>query len=56
MTYASKVYLEDEDDAAINVVVMDARDGNDMLHLRATDRKTPLRIRNSGILISEKFC
>ena len=55
MTYASKVYLEDGD-AAINVVVMDARDGNDMLRLRATDRKTPLKIRNSGILISEKFC
>lgn len=55
MTYASKVYLEDSD-AAINVVVMDARDGNDMLNLRATDRTTPLRIRNSGILISEKFC
>ena len=55
MTYASKAYLEDGD-AAINVVVMDARDGNDMLNLRATDRKTPLKIRNSGILISEKFC
>ena len=55
MTYASKVYTDDGD-AAINVVVMDARDGNDMLNLRATDRKTPLKIRNSGILISEKFC
>ena len=55
MTYASKVYL-DGSDAAINVVVMDARDGNDMLKLRATDKKTPLRIRSSGIMISEKFC
>ena len=55
MTYASKVYL-DGSDAAINVVVMDAREGNDMLNLRAADRKPPLRIRSSGILISEKFC
>ncbi len=55
MTYASKVYL-DGSDAAINVVVMDARDGNDMLRLRETDRKTPIRIRNSGIVVSEKFC
>ena len=55
MTYASKAYL-DGSDAAINVVVMDARDGNDMLNLRDAFSKEPLRIRNSGAVVSEKFC
>ena len=35
---------------------MDARDGNDMLNLRDAFNKEPLRIRSSGIVVSEKFC
>lgn len=54
MNYSSKVYLENSD-PAINVVVIDARDGSDVLDLRETDKTTPIRIKNSGIIVSEKF-
>ena len=54
MNYSSKVYLENSD-PAINVVVIDARDGSDVLDLRETDKTTPIRIKNSGVIISEKF-
>ena len=54
MSYSSKVYLSG-DEPTINVVVLDARDGNDMLNLHETDKKTDLKIRNSGVIITEKF-
>ena len=54
MTYSSKVYLSD-DDPTINVIVVDAREGSDVLKLHKTDKKTPLRIKNSGVIVSEKF-
>ncbi len=54
MSYSSKVYLEDSEEV-IDVQVMDAREGNDVLHLRELDYKTPVRLTNSGALITEKF-
>jgi len=54
MSYSSKVYLEDSEEV-LDVQVMDARDGNDVLHLRELDYKTPVRLTNSGALITEKF-
>ena len=54
MTYTSKAYFE-KDDKAITVEVFDPRDGNYVMGLRETDRKTPLDISNNGIIISEKF-
>ena len=55
MTYTSKAFIDGEE-PTINVVVMDARDGNDMLKFReASDKSTPVKIRNSGVIISEKF-
>ena len=54
MTYASKVYINGKE-PTINVVVLDAREGNDMLHFRETDKSTPVRIRNSGVIVNEKF-
>ncbi len=54
MTYSSKVYL-DKEDKVLSVYVMDARKGNDVFNLRALDHKTPLKINNSGVLISQKF-
>ena len=54
MTYASKVYINGKE-PTINVVVLDAREGNDMLRFRETDKKTPVRIRNSGVIVNEKF-
>lgn len=54
MSYSSKVYL-DKDEKVLSVYVMDARKGNDILNLRALDYKTPLKINNSGVLVSQKF-
>ncbi|MBQ5951513.1 MAG: FtsX-like permease family protein [Lachnospiraceae bacterium] len=53
-TYASRVYLADGD-ATINAVVMDAREANDLLNLRATDHRTPIKLRSGGAIVSEKF-
>ncbi len=53
-SYASKVY-ETEGEKVIQVYVMDAREGNDVFHLRKTDHKTELKINNTGVLVSEKF-
>ena len=54
MIYTSKVYLK-EKEPTINVVVLDARQGNDMLKFRETDRRTPVKIKNSGVIVNEKF-
>ncbi|MBQ8994326.1 MAG: FtsX-like permease family protein, partial [Oscillospiraceae bacterium] len=54
MSYSSKIYLEDEE-KVLQVQVMDAREGNDVLHLRSLDHSTPVRISNNGALLSEKF-
>ena len=54
-SYSSKVYLEKEE-KTINVNVLDAREAQDVLNLRlAEDHKTPIRLKNSGVIISEKF-
>ena len=53
--YSSKVYLPNEE-KTINVEVLDARAAQDVLNLRlAADHKTPLRMKNSGVIISQKF-
>ena len=54
LQYASKVYINN-DDPTINVVVLDARDANDVLRLRKTDRETEIKVKNNGVIISEKF-
>ena len=54
-SYSSKVYLEKEE-KTINVNVLDAREAQDILNLRlAADHKTPIRLKNSGVIISQKF-
>ncbi|MBR3151470.1 MAG: ABC transporter permease [Erysipelotrichaceae bacterium] len=53
--YSSKVYLPGEE-KTINVEVLDAREAQDVLNLRlAADHKTPLKMKNSGVIISQKF-
>ncbi len=55
MAYSSKVYFE-EDDATVNMVVIDAREFPDVFALReAKDKKTPIRLKNSGVIVSEKY-
>ena len=55
MQYSSKVYLDD-DDEAINAIIMDPRDANYVMGLRHTDKKTALQLSNNGVVLSEKFC
>ena len=55
MTYSSKVYLEDGDDT-VNMIVIDARDAADVYELRdAKDQKTQLKLKNGGVIVSDKF-
>ena len=54
MSYSTKVYLEKGDKVA-TVNVIDARNSNDVYNLREKDHKTPLKLNNSGVIVSEKF-
>lgn len=54
LQYASKVYIGN-DDPTINVVVLDARDAGDVLRLRKTDKETEIKLKNNGVIVSEKF-
>lgn len=54
MTYSSKVYLDDKE-KVITMEVLDARSGNDVFNLRETDCKTPLKMNNTGVIVSQKF-
>ena len=54
MSYTTRVYFEGDDDTA-SLLVFNLRDANFVLNLRHTDRKTPLNIDNSGVVVSQKF-
>ena len=55
-SYSSKVYLDEEEDKTLTVMVLDAREAQDILRLRkASDHKTEIRLKNSGVIISQKF-
>ena len=55
MTYTTKAYLSDKDDDTLIVEVLDARESRNVLNLRKTDRRTPIELDNSGVIVSEKF-
>ena len=54
LQYASKVNIGG-DSPTINVIVVDAREGNEVLKLRRTDKETEIKIKNNGVIVSEKF-
>ena len=54
MSYSTKIYLDGEE-GVLEAQVMDARKGNDIYQLRGLDHYTPLRLSNSGVIVSEKF-
>ncbi len=54
MSYSTKMY-KNTDEKVLTVEVIDARKGNDIFNLREKDHKTPIRIGNSGVIITEKF-
>jgi len=54
MSYSAKMY-KDTGEKVLTVEVVDARKGNDIFNLREKDHKTPVRIGNNGVIITEKF-
>ena len=54
MTYTSRIYTEDNE-ATANTIVVDPRDAAILFNLNKTDKKTPVKLDNSGIIVSEKF-
>ncbi|MBQ1508658.1 MAG: FtsX-like permease family protein, partial [Erysipelotrichaceae bacterium] len=54
MSYTTRCYLGAEEDT-LNVLVIDPREGNEILGLRQRDRKSDLRFSNDGVILSEKF-
>jgi len=55
MTYTTKAYLSEKEDDTLYVEVFDARESKQVLNLKRTDRKTPIELDNSGVVISHKF-
>ncbi|MBP5280411.1 MAG: ABC transporter permease, partial [Erysipelotrichaceae bacterium] len=53
-TYMTRIYLDGEE-ATASTIVIDPKASSNMFSLRETDKKTPIRLGNDGIVISEKF-
>ena len=55
MSYSSSVSKDDEELDTINIVTIDAGDALEIFNLRKTDKKAILNIKNSGVIVSEKY-
>ena len=55
MSYSSAAYKDNEELDSITVEVMDTGETLEILDLRKTDKKTILNLRNSGVIVSEKY-
>ncbi|MCR5096538.1 MAG: FtsX-like permease family protein, partial [Erysipelotrichaceae bacterium] len=53
-TYVTRVYLDGQE-ATANTIVINPKESQNMFNLRETDKKTPIRIGNDGVIVSEKF-
>ncbi|MBP5280246.1 MAG: FtsX-like permease family protein, partial [Erysipelotrichaceae bacterium] len=53
-TYTTRVYLDGKE-ATASTIVIDPKESSYMFNLRETDKKTPIRLGNDGIIVSEKF-
>ena len=54
LEYATKVYIGNGEKTA-NVAIIDTSDYSELFGLRETDKKTPIRLNNDGVIISELF-
>ncbi|MBO7677336.1 MAG: FtsX-like permease family protein, partial [Erysipelotrichaceae bacterium] len=54
LEYATKVYIGNGEKTA-NVAIVDTSDYSELFALRETDKKTPIRLNNDGVIISELF-
>ncbi len=55
LSYTTRAYLSGGDDATLIVDVVDPREGNDVFSFHKTDKKTPIRFSNGGVILSQKF-
>ena len=54
MEYTTRIYLNGEENTA-NTIVIDPEDSHILLELKESDRKTPIRLDNNGVVISEQL-
>lgn len=54
-SYTTRLYFENDRDAAANAIILDPADAAKIFDLRATDKKTPLFLGDDGIIVSERF-
>ena len=54
-SYTTRLYFENDRDAAANTIILDPADAEKIFDLRATDKKTPLFLGDEGIIVSERF-
>ena len=52
--YATRVYINNNEKIA-NMVITDLSDYHDLFNLRETDKKTPIKLSNDGVVVSELF-
>ncbi|MBR2780320.1 MAG: ABC transporter permease [Eubacteriaceae bacterium] len=53
--YTTRIYLEDDREDTVNLIVIDPSDAARIFDLTATDKRTPLKLSDEGIIVSEKF-
>ena len=53
-TYVTRIYLDGEE-ATANMIITNQKESQFIFNLRETDKKTPIKIRSDGIVVSEKF-
>lgn len=54
MSYTGKLYFNSRNDTA-SIIVMEPRNAFVTMDLRSADKKTPIKLNNEGIVVSQKF-
>ena len=54
MTYTTRAYLDTGEKTA-QMLVLDPRNASEIFNLRGTDKKTPLKLNNDGVIVTELF-
>ena len=54
-SFMTRVYFADGDDTA-GLYIVDPREYSDYLNLFEIDKKTPIKMNNEGVVVSQRFC
>ena len=54
LEYATRAYINKNEKIA-NMVIVDLPDYHNLFNLRETDKKTPIKLNNDGVIVSEMF-